>query len=635
MLTPIPNQNFPTNGSSKLIEFRCSCGRTNVYKKWKYFMSGHTKNCGKCNLMSTLHFKETKYGKLRMRVPHEFHKNSHTKVTWICDCGKETSLSINDVTTGNTSSCGKCNMMSALHFKETKYGKLRMRDPISIHAGSKQKVWWICDCGKEFLSSISNITRGLTKSCGKCNLLTAKFLKNKKFGKLSIKDQIDVSPGSEKITTWTCDCGNETKAKICYVINGDTKSCGKCNIIKQTKFGRLQLKNSIKIHANSHQKPIWICDCGTEIKASVYNVTQGRTSTCGKCFERAMDWYANFKNEILKLKVPILPEKIPLGFLVAKSVVLKTGQPFEAICGACKSIYRPAWDNIRLGKSLTCGCCTYRVSKGQREIADFIKSLEFEVELEYKVENLTYDIYVPSHRLLIEYNGLRWHSMTGGQKRDLTKYQHAINNKYELISIFEDEWLLHKHKVENLLQNKLVKLNQLLIRPKNCEIRLIEAFEADFFYEQFHYIGKCKAKINYGVYFENKLVACISFKHPTRQSKYEWELVRMASNPIYRIHGIWSKLLKLFIKRFNPNSIVSFSDNRLFSGKVYSKMGFQFDGEIRPDYYWVKGQKRYHKSGLRKTKEEIKSGFTEYQLREAQGYTRIWDLGKKRWIYKS
>lgn len=68
------------------------------------------------------------------------------------------------------------------------------------------------------------------------------------------------------------------------------------------------------------------------------------------------------------------------------------------------------------------------------------------------------------------------------------------------------------------------------------------------------------------------------------------------------------------------------------TGDVYKKIGMIKDGEIDPDYYWVKGRKRYHKSGLRKTEEEKLSGKTEKELREEQDYFRIYDLGKIRWV---
>lgn len=198
--------------------------------------------------------------------------------------------------------------------------------------------------------------------------------------------------------------------------------------------------------------------------------------------------------------------------------------------------------------------------------------------------------------------------------------------------IFEDEWVYNREKVESLLKNKLGVIKSQVIRSSQCEIKIINSREANSFYEQFHYIGKCNPKLSYGVYYNNNLIAAISFSYPTRQSKHQWELVRMVGDSSYRIHGIWSKLLKLFIKEQLPTSIVSFSDNRLFQGSVYEKLGFKFDGNVLPDYYLVKNQKRFHKSALRKKGEEKTSGLTETQLREVQGYKKIWDLGKKRWI---
>jgi hypothetical protein len=174
------------------------------------------------------------------------------------------------------------------------------------------------------------------------------------------------------------------------------------------------------------------------------------------------------------------------------------------------------------------------------------------------------------------------------------------------------------------------------LRPSKVEIRSISSDLASPFYDQFHYIGKCNAKVHYGVFFGEKLIAAMSFSHPTRQHiKHPFELIRMASDPEFRVHGIWSKILKLFTKEYSPSSVVSFSDNRLFSGGVYEKIGFKLDGEIRPDYYWVKGNRRFHKSGLRKTEAEKLTGLTETILRENQGYKKIWDLGKKRWVYDS
>jgi hypothetical protein len=88
----------------------------------------------------------------------------------------------------------------------------------------------------------------------------------------------------------------------------------------------------------------------------------------------------------------------------------------------------------------------------------------------------------------------------------------------------------------------------------------------------------------------------------------------------------------LRLQREHPGvSVVAYSDNRLFDGGVYRVMGFRLDGDVKPDYYWARGDNRFHKSALRKPP---KCAVTETALRESQGYRKIWDLGKKRWVLK-
>ena len=46
-------------------------------------------------------------------------------------------------------------------------------------------------------------------------------------------------------------------------------------------------------------------------------------------------------------------------------------------------------------------------------------------------------------------------------------------------------------------------------------------------------------------------------------------------------------MLKLFIRNFQPDKIISFADIRWTpnpSNNLYTKLGFQFDKQIKPDY---------------------------------------------------
>jgi len=622
--------------SSKPVSWICDCGNT-FLKPVFWVSTGKITSCGRCNWKESNYWENTKFGKLRMEFPIEISSGSSQKVTWICDCGKRRLNSVTGVTSGYVTSCGRCDWEKSDYWMNTKFGKLQMEHPIEIHKRSARRVSWICDCGNKTIVSVLRVTTGITSSCNKCNWKKPDYWKDTKFGKLRIKSPIYMAPHSDKKEEWICDCGNMTRAVVHHVFSGNISSCGKCHIKptlfwRDQKFGKLRMKHPNNYHLKSNKKIEWLCDCGNETIGSIAIVTNGRKASCGKCYERAIEWYLKNREVLLKLKTPINQNQIPGGWISLNKDINQTKQSVSSICGACKSEYFPRWKDIRRGISLTCGCTTYKISFSHRAIGEFIKSLGIDVKYEQKIGDYKYDLFVPSANLLIEYNGIRWHSFPQSKRRDITKYKNAINHDYKYLYIYEDEWLFKCECIRGFIKNRLNISNTISLRPSVCEIKSIKSNMADEFYNKHHYIGAVKARINYGIFYKNNLIACASFKHPTRQSKYNWELSRISSNSIFHVHGIWSKILKLFISQYKPSNIVTFSDNRLFTGKLYEKIGFKLDSEIRSDYYWANGHRRFHKSKLRKTILENKSGLTETQLRESQGYRKIWDLGKKRWV---
>lgn len=525
--------------------------------------------------------------------------------------------------------------ISAAEMAARKFGKLRLKYPVDISPGSGKRLTWVCDCGKEKNILVHSVLRDGTSSCGRCNELDAEAM-SVQFGELRIKVPAPYNPGSHTKVEWSCSCGRTTYAQVRYVVGGVIKSCGKCNIVLKdtiavTKYGRLRMKNPESVMSGSNKKVTWVCDCGEECDIVAFFVLSGRTKSCGNCGAAIRRAYEAGKEAVRALRTPIEPGQLPEWCPRPLEVITAVSRPFRAECRICGSEYAPRWSGIRLGSSLTCGCSSYRVSAGQAQVYGFL-SKHVECKLEHKIGKLKYDVFVPSANLAIEYNGVRWHSSPGSRLRDMKKYKNAVGHGVEIVSIFEDEWVKGRVKVEKLLMNRLGLLNPRSVRPSACEIRTVPSSEADAFYEVNHYLGKCLAPSNYGVFLDGRMIACASFKSPTRQSDHSHELVRMASDHNFRVHGVWGKIITAFICDASPSSIVSFSDNRLFGGRTYEKLGFIHDGDVRQDYYWVKGSSRKHKSTLRKTNDEKSSGKTEIELRTMQGYRRVWDLGKKRWV---
>lgn len=558
-------------------------------------------------------------------------KFSPKKLDFKCKCGNVKKISVSSIHTGKSKSCGECNKIHLNH--NDKFNKLTyVGEDILIHPKSEKKLRFRCECEKEKHIVFYRILNGRIKSCGECNKLVLKTNCTVKTFTY-IGEEIEVYKGCDKNINVRCKCGNVLLISVRSFFK--RKSCPKCNELtlkKGDKYGNfIYVGNSVTVKPWVKSKLLFECRCGQIKRIPVSGITSGDNVSCGHCYEKIFNWYKKEKSNLKNLEYPIKISDFPEGGMKPIETINYSSKQSKFRCGICDMVYNPTFNDIKRGKSLTCGCVTNKISRPVFEIQAFLKELKVDSKLEFKLDNFYYDLCVPNKKFILEFNGLKWHSKKRAKDRDVIKYNNARTKNYSYLMIYEDEWSFNKEKIKNLLKNKLIERNLKSLRPSKCEIKKIKAREASAFYEKFHYIGARTSSVHYGVYFENELTACASFGPTTRQSKYEHELLRMASDPLYRVHGIWSKILKIFRSEFS-GSIVSFSDNRLFEGKVYEKLGFKLDGEVRPDYYWVKGRNRFHKSGLRKTPEERKSGKTETELREEQGFRKIWDLGKKRWV---
>ena len=68
-------------------------------------------------------------------------------------------------------------------------------------------------------------------------------------------------------------------------------------------------------------------------------------------------------------------------------------------------------------------------------------------------------------------------------------------------------------------------------------------------------------------------------------------------------------------------------------------MGFEMVKEIEPSYYYIKGQKRYHKFNFRKNilnkRYNLPLTMTETEITKKLGYEKIWDCGLYKYVWKN
>jgi hypothetical protein len=449
-----------SSGSGKKIEWICDCGRETIIQIRKVLL-GHTKSCGHCKEISVEKISKMKFGKLRIKAPQNVLPWSGKKIEWVCDCGKTNKITPCDVLSGNTSSCGRCNEISAEEISNMKFGKLRVKIPKDILPGSHEKIELVCDCGRETNKQIYQVIHGYTTSCGLCKEISSEEISKMKFGKLRIKTPQKILPWSSKKTEWICDCGKETISKTLNIFSGNTSSCGHCKDISaeemsKRKFGKLKIKTPQVIKHGSNKKIEWICDCGVETSKKISYVISGRTKSCGDCYGTVFNWYVKNKEKIRSLRCPIDSKDVPPGGIIPLETIKTTTTRFRTLCPACQKPWTALWADIRSCFSITCGCSYNRTSVEQRKIFEFIKIYDPNVQLEYKLGPFSYDIFVPSKNLLIEYDGEMWHSNSKTKLRDLRKHEFALDSRYKFMRILEKDWKLNKKETQNRIELNLI-----------------------------------------------------------------------------------------------------------------------------------------------------------------------------------
>lgn len=293
-----------------------------------------------------------------------------------------------------------------------------------------------------------------------------------------------------------------------------------------------------------------------------------------------------------------------------------------------------------------CPSCAHLISKSEQEIADFIEQYIPIVRNDRRIlgNKKELDIYIPSLKIAIEYNGMVWHSeQFNNNKYHLLDKLNECNEKgIKLINIFEYEYLTQKEIVLNKLKHIIgIDKEREKIYGRKCAVDIIQNNIAKDFLNKNHIQGFIKATVYLGCYYNNKLIGVMLFKRKTSQSN-EWELTRFATDNNYICCGIGGKMFNYFIKEFDPQLIVSFADRRWttdIDNNLYTKLGFIKDKILPPDYHYTNNQRTYlHKFSFRKNILHKKYGLpltmTETEMTKYLGYYKIWNCGLIRYVYK-
>ena len=512
------------------------------------------------------------------------------------------------------------------------------------------------DCGNIFTKRANDHITSPNGGCCNCREIkrnestsyTYDYLLGHNVLNLQIKPFEGVKSINEKVTI-ACPIHGEYEINISSFLKGKY-ACKKCSIVAEVQKKKERFKTEFVSRLNSlcHGNATPLMD--TFVDSQTYMAF--RCNVCGREYRRQPNIiFTNklvqpcqhcIKDEIIKQRTKTTETFISDAIKIhgdkydySKTQYIQSDKKVDVICKECGRTF-----SIEANSHLQGHGCPYHYnnkSKYETEIVDFLKECGIDSILtndRTALNGQELDIYIPSHNIAIEFDGIFWHSELYKQSDyHLLKTKQCEELGIRLIHIFEDEWINKKDIWKSMLKN-IFSITENVIYARKCEIRLVDSSVATKFLNENHIQGACGSQIKYGLFYNNELVSLMTFgnsRHFIGNGLSQYELLRFCNKLNTRIIGGASKLFKHFINVYQPQSIVSYADRRWSVGNLYDKLNFHLYNTSKPNYYYViKGQRanrfNYRKSILVE-KYNCPIGMSEQEFCKQQGWHRIYDCG--------
>jgi len=405
------------------------------------------------------------------------------------------------------------------------------------------------------------------------------------------------------------------------------------------------------VYINAHTRLNVTCKLHGDFGVSPTNLVQGKG--CPIC--------GNKRSQIKQTKsiqTFINEAKVVWGDLFDYSDVVYLGakKAVSLKCNTHNEIFTQTPGEHLSGKN-PCTKCNHMKSSQEDYIANFLSKFTTVIRRDRTVISpKELDIYMPELNLAIEYCGMYWHSSFNAEDeakfktKHIDKYRLAAKAGVRVITIYEHEWLTRRKQILRLLRNA-INASKGRVFARKCTVVKVAHTEAVKFFEGYHPQGGAGSGTNFGLYWKGKLVSCMRFTLGVNDrgsnTNRVWTLSRYASR--VTVVGGASRLFKAFVSEYDPSTVKSFSDNRYFAGGMYAQLGYEMESESDADYsVWsqktntLKPKSNYQRRTLaaRQKDQGVDVDFiaktdprTEKEVTYAMGCGRIYDCGKKKWVW--
>lgn len=169
-------------------------------------------------------------------------------------------------------------------------------------------------------------------------------------------------------------------------------------------------------------------------------------------------------------------------------------------------------------------------------------------------------------------------------------YDPAVSGERRIIHLDEDQW----HTAGALVISRLAVLcgKGRKIQARKTVVARIRVSTALAFQQEHHQQVALRGKYRYGLFADGDLVSVAVFSGGRRMRDLpdgyrSFELLRFCHKQGYQVVGGFTKLLKAFIRNFNPGDIMTYADKDWSDGSAYRRTGFIPVGTTTPQSFWI------------------------------------------------
>lgn len=309
-----------------------------------------------------------------------------------------------------------------------------------------------------------------------------------------------------------------------------------------------------------------------------------------------------------------------------------------ALVVMCRTCSETSKVSLVFARNDRCHRCNPTSSAGQNQIADWLESLGLKVGRNVKGiigNRQELDVYVPSHKLAIEFNGLYWHNEAGvkGPKYHQNKSNRCAELGITLQHVFEDEWYERPDIVKSMIMHRL-SMTPKRTSARKCNLREATIDERRTFFEANHIDGDVPSTKAWCLVDEEGIVACISIRKPFHKSQSKLiEIARFSTKTYTSCAGALSRLMRCVVAytlEHKLAGVMTYVDTRFGNrGKGYCSAGMTFIKETEPRFWWTDSHHRFNRFKFRADRGRQMS---EAQVAEAADVVKIW--GCKNLVYQ-